>query len=75
MYNFSVSDLDQIIENTLNENKKISKMLMGYKLFHELMNDPKFHAEVNNSALSATKRKYKRLKIKITTDEYKINFE
>ncbi|RZG82699.1 hypothetical protein EXE10_11575 [Acinetobacter sp. WCHAc060033] len=75
MYNFSVSDLDQIIENTLNENKKISKMLMGYKLFHELMNDPKFHAEVNNSALSATKRKYKCLKIKITTDEYKINFE
>lgn len=41
MYDFSVSDLNQIIENTLNENKKISKMLMGYKLFHELMNDPK----------------------------------
>ena len=70
MYNFSVSDLDQIIQNILKENKKISKILMGYKLFHELMNDPKFHAEVNNSALSATKRKYKRLKIKITTDEY-----
>ncbi len=75
MYNFSVSDLDQIIENTLKENKKISKVLMGYKLFHELMNDPKFHAEVTNSALSATKRKYKRLKIKITTDEYQLHFE
>ena len=74
MYNFSVSDLDQIIENALKENKKISKILMGYKLFHELMNDPKFHAEVNNSALSATKRKYKRLKIKITTEEYPLYF-
>ena len=39
------------------------------------MNDPKFHAEVTDSALSATKRKYKNLKIKITTDEYQLHFE
>ncbi|EXT59543.1 hypothetical protein J813_4255 [Acinetobacter sp. 25977_10] len=68
MHSFSVKELDQLIENDLKEKKKSSKLLIGYKLFHDLMNDPKFHAEVTDSALSATKRKYKNLKIKITTD-------
>ncbi len=45
------------------------------KLFNDLMNDPKFYAEVTDSALSATKRKYKNLKIKITTDKYQLHFE
>ena len=75
MHSFSVKELDQLIENDLKANKKSSKLLIGYKLFHDLMNDPKFHAEVTNSALSATKRKYKSLKIKITTDEYQLHFE
>ncbi|MCU4419538.1 MULTISPECIES: hypothetical protein [Acinetobacter] len=75
MHSFSVKKLDQLIENDLKEKKKYSKLLIGYKLFHELMNDPKFHAEVIDSALSATKRKYKNLKIKITTDEYQLHFE
>lgn len=75
MHSFSVKDLDQLIENDLKENKKSSKLLIGYKLFHDLMSDPKFHAEVTNSALSATKRKYKNLKIKITTDDYQLHFE
>ena len=75
MNSFSVKELDQLIENGLKENKKSSKLLIGYKLFHDLMSDPKFHAEVTNSALSATKRKYKNLKLKITTDEYQLHFE
>ncbi|EHU3345248.1 hypothetical protein AXY19_RS19175 [Acinetobacter baumannii] len=75
MHSFSVKELDQLIENDLKEKKKSSKLLIGYKLFHDLMNDPKFHAEVTDSALSATKRKYKNLKIKITTDEYQLHFE
>ena len=75
MHSFSVKKLDQLIENDLKEKKKYSKLLIGYKLFHELMNDPKFHAEVTDSALSATKRKYKNLKIKITTDKYQLHFE
>ena len=74
MHSFSVKDLDQLIEENLKENKKSSKLLIGYKLFHDLMNDPKFYEEVTNSALSSTKRKYKNLKIKITTDEYQLNF-
>ena len=63
------------IENDLKEKKKSSKLLIGYKLFNDLMNDPKFYAEVTDSALSATKRKYKNLKIKITTDKYQLHFE
>ena len=65
MHSFSVQELDQLIEIDLKEKKRSSKLLIGYKLFHDLMNDPKFHNEVTNSALSATKRKYKNLKIKI----------
>ncbi|NNH79256.1 hypothetical protein HLH17_16730 [Acinetobacter sp. ANC 5380] len=75
MHSFSVKELDQLIENDLKEKKKSSKLLIGYKLFHDLMNDPKFHAEVTDSALSAIKRKYKNLKIKVTTDEYQLHFE
>ena len=75
MHSFSVQELDQLIEDYLKSNKKYSKLLIGYKLFHDLMNDPKFHAEVTDSALSATKRKYKNLKIKITTDEYQLHFD
>ena len=75
MHSFSVQELDQLIENDLKEKKRSSKLLIGYKLFHDLMNNPKFHNEVTNSALSATKRKYKNLKIKITTDEYQLHFE
>ena len=75
MHSFSVKELDQLIENDLKEKKKSSKLLIGYKLFHDLMSDPKFYGEVTDSALSATKRKYKNLKIKITTDEYQLHFE
>ena len=40
MHSFSVKELDQLIENDLKANKKSSKLLIGYKLFHDLMNDP-----------------------------------
>ncbi|EXC39502.1 hypothetical protein J529_4124 [Acinetobacter baumannii 99063] len=49
--------------------------MIGYKLFSDLMNDPIFYTEVSNSALSATKRKYKQLKIKITTHQYQLHLE
>lgn len=75
MHSFSVEDLDRLIENDLKEENKSRKLLIGYKLFYVLMKDPKFYSEVTKSALSATKRKYKNLKIKITTDEYQLHFE
>ena len=69
MHSFSVKDLDRLIDENLKENKQSNKLLIGYKLFHELMNDSKFYTEVTESALSSTKRKYKGLKLKMTTDE------
>lgn len=75
MHIFSVQELNQLIEDDLKSNKKSSKLLIGYKLFYDLMNDSEFYAEVTDSALSATKRKYKNLKITITTDEYQLQFE
>ena len=75
MHSFSVKNLDQLIESNIREDKEINKILIGYKLFNELMNDSKFYTEVTESALSSTKRKYKGLKFKITTDEYQLHFE
>jgi len=75
IYSFSVKDFDQLIETNLKDGNKYSKLLIGYKLFSDLMNDPIFYTEVSNSALSATKRKYKQLKIKITTHQYQLHLE
>lgn len=57
MNSFSVSDLDLIIRKDLDQGKKHSKVLIGHKLFGELMNDTNFYSAITNSALSATKRK------------------
>lgn len=75
MQSFTVSDLDELIKQTLSSDKNIGKLLIGYKLFAELMNDSKFSDEVNHSGLSSNKRRYKNLKIKVTTDEYQLCFE
>ena len=53
MQSFTVSDLDELIKQTLSSDKNIGKLLIGYKLFAELMNDSKFSDEVNHSALSS----------------------
>lgn len=39
MHSFSVKELDQLIENDLKEKKKSSKLLIGYKLFNDLMKE------------------------------------
>lgn len=75
MHSFSVKNLNHLIDDHLKEEIKYNKILIGYKLFHELMKDSKFYTEVTESALSSTKRKYKGLKIKITADEYQLHFE
>ena len=65
MNSFSVSDLALIIRKDLDQGKKHSKVLIGYKLFGELMNDTNFHSEIINSALSVTKRSTRPLKSKL----------
>ena len=39
------------------------------------MNDDKFKSEILESALDPNKRKYRKLKIKITQDEYQLKIE
>ncbi|WP_149932482.1 hypothetical protein [Acinetobacter oleivorans] len=75
MHSYSVKELDQLIETNLKDVNKYSKLLIEYKLFSDLMYDSIFYTEVSNSALSTTKRKYKQLKIKITTHQYQLHFE
>lgn len=74
MHSFSLNDLDVLIEKNKSEGEKFTKILIGYKLFGELMNEATFHDEIVNSALSPTKRKYKKMKVKITTQEYQLDF-
>ena len=46
--------------------------MIGYKAYSELMNDRKFLQEVASSAMDPNKRKYQKIKIKVTQDEYQL---
>ncbi|MFX8859902.1 hypothetical protein ABTM70_17070 [Acinetobacter baumannii] len=43
-----------------------TRISIGYKAYYQLMQCPKFADEVSNSALDPNKRKFKKLKIKVT---------
>lgn len=67
--------LNNIIDSFKDTKEKPSKILIGYKIYAELMNDAKFKSEILESALDPNKRKYRKLKIKITQDEYQLKIE
>ncbi len=71
----NVAYLDQLIEDFKHNGEKPSKIVIGYKIYSELMNDTTFSNEVLHSALDASKRKYKKLKIKISQDEFQLKIE
>ncbi|GAA5002785.1 hypothetical protein GCM10023206_05940 [Acinetobacter puyangensis] len=52
--------------------KKPEKLLIGYRMYYELMQERKFFEEVVGSSMNPNKRKYKQIKIKITQDEYQL---
>ena len=60
----SLNYLNELIRNAEKKDKKIDKILLGYKAYYFFMSDSEFHKEVTNSALSPSKRKYKNYKIK-----------
>ncbi|MCH4247454.1 MAG: hypothetical protein LKF82_06395 [Acinetobacter populi] len=68
----SVKYLNNLIDEALKSGKKPEKLLIGYKAYAELMDHPKFSDEVMNSAMTPDKRKYKKIKIKVTTEEYQL---
>ncbi|MBJ9985084.1 hypothetical protein IAE19_06455 [Acinetobacter sp. S40] len=67
--------LNNIIDDFKNIKEKPSKILIGYKIYAELMNDTQFKSEILESALDPNKRKYRKLKIKITQDDYQLKIE
>ncbi len=63
-----IRNLDKLIEEFKLKNKKPEKILIGYKVYAELMNERQFMQEVVGSAMNPNKRKYKNIKIKVTQD-------
>ena len=66
--------LDKQLDEFEKKKKKIKKMRIGYKLFAHLMGDEKFAHHVSESALNPDKRNYRKVKIKITSDEGELTF-
>ncbi|MGB8696989.1 hypothetical protein [Acinetobacter sp.] len=66
----TVKKLEETLSALAVNGKKPEKILLGYKVYGELMNDRNFFEEVAGSAMDPNKRKYKNIKIKVTQDEY-----
>ena len=69
MPNINVKKLDKLIGDMVSKNQTPEKILIGYKAYGELMKDRKFFEEVVGSAMEPSKRKYKKIKIRITQDD------
>lgn len=63
--------LDHMIENA-SEQGRPSSIVIGYKAFHSLMKDRRFSEEVNSSALSPEHRRYRKIRLQLTTDDYQL---
>ena len=72
MPNIHIKKLDKLISDIVSKNKMPEKILIGYKAYGELMSDRKFFEEVAGSAMEPSKRKYKKIKIKVTQDDYQL---
>jgi len=72
MPNINVKKLDKLIDDMVSKNQKLEKILIGYRAYGELMKDRKFFEEVVGSAMEPSKRKYKKIKIRITQDDYQL---
>lgn len=73
--NISLDDLNKLIRAAEKKDKKIEKILLGYKAYYFFMSNSEFYKAVTSSALSPSKRKYKDYKIKVTQDDYQIELQ
>lgn len=64
-----VNKLNNIFSEIIANNKKPEKILIGYKVYAELMNDRRFFEEVIGSAMNPNKRTYNNIKISVTQDD------
>lgn len=68
--------LTQLIDSYSHEyGGRPQKILIGYKAYYDLMGNSSFATEVTDSALNPNKRKYKKIKIKVTKDDYQLELE
>lgn len=72
MPNINVKKLDKLIDDVVSKNQTPEKILIGYKAYGELMKDRKFFEEVAGSAMEPSKRKYKKIKIRVTQDDHQL---
>ena len=70
-----VNKINHALNELIASNKKPEKILLGYKAYGELMNDRKFFKEVAGSAIDPSKRTYKKVKIKVTQDDYQFEIK
>ncbi|WP_109439982.1 hypothetical protein [Acinetobacter haemolyticus] len=71
-----LNELNQMIDYYVSRNSQPpNRIILGYKAYGTLMKDSVFATEVKNSALDPNKRKYKKLKIKVTKDDHQIELE
>ena len=68
----TANELDDILKELVSKNKKPEKIMIGYKAYSELMNDRNFLHEVASSAMDPNKRKYQKIKIKVTQGRVKL---
>ena len=69
MCNISIlEELNQSIEYYLYP----SRIILGYKTYTELMHQKKFSDELKHSAIEPNKRKYRKIKIKLTQDDHQL---
>ena len=73
MPNINVKKLDNLISDLVSKNQTPEKILIGYRAYGELMKDRKFFEEVVGSAMEPSKRKYKKIKIRITQDDHQLD--
>jgi len=59
-----IQNLDKLIEEFKLKNKKPEKILIGYKVYAELMNERQFMQEVVGSAMNQTNVSIRILKLK-----------
>ena len=73
MPNINVKKLDKLIDDMVSKNQTPEKILIGYKAYGELIKDRKFFEEVVGSAMEPSKRKYKKIKIRVTQDDHQLD--
>ncbi|OTG80815.1 hypothetical protein B9T31_15795 [Acinetobacter sp. ANC 4558] len=75
MLRVSVSILNKLIEEIKSTGQQSLRIHIGYKAYSDLMRDRVFFDEVAGSAMDPTKRTYKKIKIKITQDDYQLEIK